>query len=146
LRRLAGAKNCDVADLMVCVLERERHDNIIAACRAAGARITLIGEGDVAGVIAVAQPESGIDLYLGSGGPPEEVLAAAALRCFGGQMQGRLMFEDAAQIARARQMGITDPDRIYSVTDMAKGDVLFAATGITSGRMLRACVVPAAGR
>jgi fructose-1,6-bisphosphatase II / sedoheptulose-1,7-bisphosphatase len=102
----------------------------------------VIGEGEM----DEAQPESGIDLYLGSGGAPEGVLAAAALRCFGGQMQGRLMFEDAAQIARARQMGITDPDRIYSVTDMAKGDVLFAATGITSGRMLRACVVPAAGR
>ncbi len=137
LESLAAAKRCAVDELMVCVLERERHAGIIEACRSAGARITLIGEGDVAGVIAVAQPESGIDLYLGSGGAPEGVLAAAALRCFGGQMQGRLLFEDVTQIARAASMGIADPDRIYTISDMAKGDVLFAATGITSGQMLR---------
>ncbi|MDR3504904.1 MAG: class II fructose-bisphosphatase [Acidocella sp.] len=137
LESLAAAKRCAVDELMVCVLERERHAGIIEACRSAGARITLIGEGDVAGVIAVAQPESGIDLYLGSGGAPEGVLAAAALRCFGGQMQGRLLFEDQAQIDRAASMGITDPERIYTISDMAKGDVLFAATGITSGQMLR---------
>ena len=136
LLSLAAAKACGVDELMVCVLERERHQDIIGACRDAGARITLIGEGDVAGVIAVAQPDSGIDLYLGSGGAPEGVLAAAALRCFGGQMQGKLVFEDQAQIDRGRSMGITDPGRIYNVSDMAKGDVLFAATGITSGQML----------
>ncbi|MBB5373314.1 class II fructose-bisphosphatase [Acidocella aromatica] len=137
LESLAASKRCAVDELMVCVLERERHAEIIEACRSAGARITLIGEGDVAGVIAVAQPESGIDLYLGSGGAPEGVLAAAAMRCFGGQMQGRLLFEDQAQIARAASMGITDPQRIYTISDMAKGDVMFAATGITSGQMLR---------
>ena len=137
LKNLARAKNRDIADLMVCILERERHDEIIAKCREAGARITLIGEGDVAGVIATSQPEAGIDIYMGSGGAPEGVLAAAALRCIGGQMQGRLMFEDDSQIERARGMGITDPNRIYSITEMAKGDVMFAATGITSGQMLR---------
>jgi len=137
LKNLARAKNRDIADLMVCILERERHDEIIAKCREAGARITLIGEGDVAGVIATSQPEAGIDIYMGSGGAPEGVLAAAALRCIGGQMQGRLMFEDESQIERARGMGITDPSRIYSITEMAKGDVMFAATGITSGQMLR---------
>lgn len=137
LRNLARAKKCDVTDLMVCTLERERHAEIIARCREAGARITLIGDGDVSGVIAVAQPEAGIDLYLGSGGAPEGVLAAAALRCIGGQMQGRLLYEDDQQIARARAMGITDPSRIFGLTDMARGDVMFAATGVTSGPMLR---------
>jgi fructose-1,6-bisphosphatase II / sedoheptulose-1,7-bisphosphatase len=137
LQNLALAKKRDIADLMVCILERERHEEIIAKCREAGARITLIGEGDVAGVIATSQAEAGIDIYMGSGGAPEGVLAAAALRCIGGQMQGRLMFEDDSQIERARGMGITDPNRIYSITEMAKGDVMFAATGITSGQMLR---------
>jgi fructose-1,6-bisphosphatase II / sedoheptulose-1,7-bisphosphatase len=137
LKNLALAKQSSISDLMVCMLERDRHGEMIAKCREAGARITLIGEGDVAGVIAAAQPETGIDLFLGSGGAPEGVLAAAALRCFGGQMQGRLVFEDDAQITRARTMGITDPSRIYDITDIAKGDVMFAATGITSGQMLR---------
>jgi fructose-1,6-bisphosphatase II / sedoheptulose-1,7-bisphosphatase len=137
LKNLALAKKRDIADLMVCILERERHDEIIAKCREAGARITLIGEGDVAGVIATSQAEAGIDIYMGSGGAPEGVLAAAALRCIGGQMQGRLMFEDQSQIDRAKGMGITDPNRIYGITEMAKGDVMFAATGITTGQMLR---------
>ncbi len=137
LRNLAQAKRCDISDLMICILERDRHAEIIARCREAGARITLIGEGDVAGVIATSQSETGIDMYLGSGGAPEGVLAAAALRCTGGQMQGRLLFEDQAQIDRAKTMGITDPNRIYSMTEMAKGDVMFAASGITSGQMLR---------
>jgi fructose-1,6-bisphosphatase II / sedoheptulose-1,7-bisphosphatase len=137
LRNLAKAKGKDVADLMVCILERERHAELIAKCREAGARITLIGEGDVAGIIATTQAETGIDIYIGSGGAPEGVLAAAALRCTGGQMQGRLLFEDDAQIARARGMGVTDPSRIYDIAEMAKGDVMFAATGITTGQMLR---------
>jgi fructose-1,6-bisphosphatase II / sedoheptulose-1,7-bisphosphatase len=137
LRNLARAKKCDVTDLMVCTLERERHAEIIARCREAGARITLIGDGDVSGVIAVAQPDAGIDLYLGSGGAPEGVLAAAALRCIGGQMQGRLLYENDEQVARARTMGIIDPSRIFGLTDMARGDVMFAATGVTSGPMLR---------
>ena len=137
LRELAKAKKCDISDLMVCTLDRDRHKDLIKACRAVGARITLIGDGDVAGVINVSQREAGIDIYMGSGGAPEGVLAAAALRCIGGQMQGRLMFENEDQIARARTMGITDPNRIYTVEEMAKGDVMFAATGVTSGAMLR---------
>ncbi len=137
LARLAEAKGCAVGELMVCMLESERHAPLIAACRDAGARITLIGSGDVAGVIAVAQPASGIDLFIGSGGAPEGVLAAAALRCLGGQMQGRLLFEDEAQSERARGMGITDPQRIYELEDMARGPVLFAATGVTSGDWLK---------
>jgi fructose-1,6-bisphosphatase II / sedoheptulose-1,7-bisphosphatase len=137
LRELARAKKRDVADLVVCILDRDRHKEIIKQCRAAGARIMLIGDGDVAGVLATTQPETGVDLYLGSGGAPEGVLAAAALRCTGGQMQGRLMFEDDSQVERARGMGVTDPKRIYGLTDMARGDVMFAATGVTTGAMLR---------
>ncbi|WP_298216234.1 class II fructose-bisphosphatase [Acidocella sp.] len=137
LKNLALAKGIDVSELMVCMLDRERHAEEIAKIREAGARILLIGDGDVAGVIAVAQPDAGVDMYLGSGGAPEGVLAAAALRCTGGQMQGRLMFEDAAQIERARSMGITDPGHIYTLEQMARGDVMFAATGVTSGAMLK---------
>jgi fructose-1,6-bisphosphatase II / sedoheptulose-1,7-bisphosphatase len=137
LRELARAKKCEINDLVVCTLGRDRHKHIIDACRAAGARIMLIPDGDVAGVIAVSQPEAGVDLYLGSGGAPEGVLAAAALRCIGGQMQGRLMYEDDAQIARAKEMGIADPNKIFSVEDMARGNVMFAATGVTTGPMLK---------
>jgi len=137
LKNLALAKKIEISELMVCMLDRDRHAELIAKCREAGARITLIGDGDVAGVNAVSQPETGIDIYMGSGGAPEGVLSAAALRCIGGQMQGRLLFEDDAQIERARTMGITDPNRIYTITEMAKGDVMFAATGVTSGPMLR---------
>lgn len=137
LRNLARAKKCDVSDLMVCTLDRDRHEEKIAYCREAGARISLIGDGDVSGLIAVSQPEAGIDLFIGSGGAPEGVLSAAALRCIGGQMQGRLLYEDEAQIERARCMGITDPNRIYTVSEMARGNVMFAATGVTSGPMLR---------
>ncbi|SDB06910.1 class II fructose-bisphosphatase [Belnapia rosea] len=137
LRALAQAKQCEVGDLMVCTLDRDRHKAMIKACRAAGARITLLGDGDVSGVIAVSQPETGIDIYIGSGGAPEGVLAAAALRCIGGQLQGRLLFENEEQVERARTMGITDPNRKYSVDEMARGDVMFAATGVTTGPMLR---------
>ncbi len=137
LRALARAKKCEVNDLMVCTLDRDRHKAMIKACRAAGARITLLGDGDVSGVIAVSQPETGIDIYMGSGGAPEGVLAAAALRCIGGQMQGRLLFENEEQTARAREMGVTDPNRIYGLEDMARGEVMFAATGVTTGPMLR---------
>jgi len=137
LKNLAAAKKIEVSQLMVCMLDRPRHDEIIAQIREAGARIILIGDGDVSGVIAVSQPSTGIDMYLGSGGAPEGVLSAAALRCVGGQMQGRLLFEDDVQIARARNMGVTDPNKVYTITEMAKGDVMFAATGVTSGPMLR---------
>ena len=137
LRNLACAKKREIHDLMVCILDRDRHSEIIAKCREAGARILLISDGDVAGVIATATPDSEVDMYLGWGGAPEGVLSAAALRCIGGQMQGRLIYEDASQIARAREMGIVDPNQKFSVADMAKGDVMFAATGVTSGAMLR---------
>jgi fructose-1,6-bisphosphatase II / sedoheptulose-1,7-bisphosphatase len=137
LRNLARAKERDVSDLVVCILERERHAELIARCREAGARIMLIGDGDVAGVIATTMPESDVDIYMGSGGAPEGVLAAAALRCTGGQMQGRLLFEDDTQRERARGMGVVDPSHKYDVTEMARGDVMFAATGVTGGAMLR---------
>ncbi len=137
LRSLARAKKLDVSDLVVCILDRDRHAEMIAGCREAGARVMLIGDGDVAGVIAAAMGDSGIDMYLGWGGAPEGVLAAAALRCTGGQMQGRLIYEDQAQRERARGMGIADPDRKYTVEEMAKGNVMFAATGVTGGPMLR---------
>jgi len=137
LRNLARAKKCDVSDIVVCILDRDRHKEIIAKSREAGARIMLISDGDVAGVIATAMPESYVDIYLGSGGAPEGVLAAAALRCIGGQMQGRLLYENDAQIDRARSMGVSDPRHKYTITEMARGDVMFAATGVTPGAMLR---------
>ena len=136
LRNLALAKGVEIAELMVCMLDRDRHAEMIAKIREAGARIMLIGDGDVAGVIAASQPGTGVDMYLGSGGAPEGVLSAAALRCIGGQMQGKLLFEDDSQTERALTMGITDPSRIYTIEEMAKGDVMFAATGVTGGPML----------
>jgi len=137
LRNLARAKNREISDLVACILDRDRHKELIAKVREAGARIMLISDGDVAGVVATAQMDSEIDIYMGSGGAPEGVLAAAALRCIGGQMQGRLIFEDDAQIARAREMGMADPHKVLSIMDMARGDVMFAATGVTSGAMLK---------
>ncbi len=137
LKALAGVKQCDVADLVVCILDRPRHEELMARVREAGARIMLISDGDVSGVIATAEPESGVDIYIGSGGAPEGVLAAAALRCIGGQMQSRLLFRNEDEKARARKWGIEDLDRKYSMLDMAKGNVMFAATGVTSGAMLK---------
>jgi fructose-1,6-bisphosphatase II / sedoheptulose-1,7-bisphosphatase len=137
LRNLAKAKKCAISDLVACMLDRDRHKEIIAKTREAGARIMLLSDGDVAGVMAAAQLDGGIDIFMGSGGAPEGVLAAAALRCLGGQMQGRLLFEDDGQVARAREMGITDPGKKYDVTEMARGNVMFAATGVTAGAMLR---------
>ncbi len=137
LRNLALAKKVDISDLTLCILDRDRHKEIIAKTREAGARIILISDGDVAGVIATAMAESGIDIFMGIGGAPEGVLAAAALRCVDGQMQGRLIYEDDDQRARATAMGIADPDKKYAVHEMAKGDVMFAATGVTSGNLLR---------
>jgi fructose-1,6-bisphosphatase class II len=137
MRNLARAKKRDVSDLVACILDRDRHKELIAKVREAGARIMLISDGDVTGVVATATPESEIDIYLGSGGAPEGVLAAAALRCIGGQMQGRLMFEDDKQIERVKGMGHSDPRRKFTLEEMAKGDVMFAATGVTTGAMLR---------
>ena len=137
LTDLAKAKKVDVNDLVVCILDRPRHSELIARVREAGARIMLIGDGDVSGVIATSTGDSGIDIYMGSGGAPEGVLAAAALRAIGGQIQGRLLFRNDDEKARAKKWGITDLNRKYSMTDMAKGDVMFAATGVTSGSMLK---------
>jgi fructose-1,6-bisphosphatase II / sedoheptulose-1,7-bisphosphatase len=137
LKNVAEAKRIDVADLVVCILDRPRHSELIAKVREAGARIMLIGDGDVSGVIATSRPDSGVDLYVGSGGAPEGVLAAAALRCIGGQMQGRLIFRNDDEKGRAARIGIEDLNRKYGLLDLAKGDVMFAATGVTSGTMLQ---------
>ncbi len=137
LKRLAKAKKCDVSDLVACILKRERHDELVAKVRAAGARIQLITDGDVAGVIATSRQDTGVDIYFGIGGAPEGVLAAAALRCIGGQFQGRLIFSEEAEKSRAKRMGIEDLSRKYALEDLAKGDVMFAATGVTDGSMLK---------
>ena len=137
LKNLAQAKKADIADLVVCILDRPRHTELIAKVRAAGARIMLIGDGDVSGVMATSDPDTGIDIYMGSGGAPEGVLAAAALRCIGGQMQGKLLFRNDDERGRAHRLGITDLDRKYGLLDLAHGDVMFAATGVTNGTMLR---------
>jgi fructose-1,6-bisphosphatase II / sedoheptulose-1,7-bisphosphatase len=137
LKNLAQAKEVDVSDIVACILDRPRHSELIQRVRAAGARIMLISDGDVSGVIATSRPESGVDIYMGSGGAPEGVLAAAALRCIGGQMQGRLLFRNEDERGRARKLGITDFDRKYKLLDLARGDVMFAATGVTDGTMLR---------
>ena len=137
LASLAGAKGVQVSDLVACILNRPRHEELIAKTREAGARIQLIQDGDVAGVIATARPDTGIDIYIGTGGAPEGVLAAAALRCIGGQMNGRLLFRNDEERDRAHRLGVTDLNRKYTLGDMAKGDVMFAATGVTDGSMLR---------
>ncbi|MFK7874799.1 MAG: class II fructose-bisphosphatase [Paracoccaceae bacterium] len=133
---LAAAKDCEPRDITVCVLERPRHDQVVAEIRATGASIRLITDGDVAGVMHCAEPETGIDMYMGSGGAPEGVLAAAALKCMGGQMWGRLTFRNDDERGRAQKAGITDLDRIYARDEMCTSDVIFAATGVTGGTLL----------
>ena len=137
VRAIARAKGVDPSEITACVLDRDRHAAIIADLRGLGCSIKLIPDGDVAGVIAVADPDTGIDIYMGTGGAPEGVLAAAALRCVGGQMQGKLVFRNDDEIARARRWGIEDLDRVYRLEDMAKGDCIFAATGVTDGSLLK---------
>lgn len=137
MTNLASAKKCDVSDLTVCILQRDRHEEIIAKVREAGGRVQLIGDGDVAGVIATSRGNTGVDMYMGTGGAPEGVLAAAALQCIGGQMQGKLIFRDEDEKGRATRMGITDFSRTYTMADMAHGNVMFAATGVTDGSMLK---------
>jgi fructose-1,6-bisphosphatase II / sedoheptulose-1,7-bisphosphatase len=135
---LAKAKGVPVNEITACVLDRPRHEELIAAIRATGAAIRLITDGDVAGVIHTATPEeTGIDIYMGVGGAPEGVLAAAALRCIGGQMQGRLITKSDDQKARAAKMGIVDFNKKFTMHEMASGDVMFSATGVTDGSMLR---------
>jgi fructose-1,6-bisphosphatase II / sedoheptulose-1,7-bisphosphatase len=137
LRRLADAKGVTVRDLTACILDRPRHARLIEEVREAGAAIRLIGDGDIAGVIQTTEPEdTGIDIYLGSGGAPEGVLAAAALRCIGGQIQGRLKALSDEHTKRAEALGITDLSRKYATADMASGDIIFAATGVTDGSLL----------
>jgi fructose-1,6-bisphosphatase II / sedoheptulose-1,7-bisphosphatase len=134
---LARAKNVHPSEITACILDRPRHEKHIAAVRSVGAAVRLITDGDVAGVIATADPATGIDICLGRGGAPEGVLAAAALRCIGGQFQSRLFFKTDAERERAHRLGITDLNRKYLLHDMASGDVVFAATGVTNGSMLQ---------
>jgi len=137
IKALAKAKGVAINQITACVMDRPRHARLIEEIRAIGASIRLIGDGDVAGVIHTTDPdETGIDIYMGIGGAPEGVLAAAALRCIGGQMQGRLQLNTKEKTARAAKMGISDPDKVYDMEEMAKGDVLFAATGVTDGNLL----------
>ncbi len=136
LKNIAQAKACLITDLTVCVLDRERHQDKITAVHAAGAKVKLIQDGDVNGVIQAAMPGSGVDMYVGSGGAPEGVLAAAALQCIGGHIQARLLFRNDDEKARAEKWGVTDLDRKYATSDLAKGKILFAATGVTSGSLL----------
>jgi fructose-1,6-bisphosphatase II / sedoheptulose-1,7-bisphosphatase len=134
---LATAKGCSTEDITVCVLERPRHEDMIAEIRTTGAAIRLITDGDVAGIIHCAESETtGIDMYMGSGGAPEGVLAAAALKCMGGQIFGKLLFRNDDERGRARKAGITNFDRVYTLDDMVTQDVIFAATGVTDGSIL----------
>lgn len=137
IRNLAKAKKVEVSEIQVCVLDRPRHSELIAKVRETGARLVLIGDGDVAGVISTSQADTGIDLYVGSGGAPEGVLAASALQCIGGFMQGRLLFRNDDERGRAAKAGIKDLNRKYEMNDLAHGDVMFAATGVTNGAMLK---------
>jgi fructose-1,6-bisphosphatase II len=137
LKRIAEVKGCYVEDLTVVILDRPRHEKMVNEIRRAGARIHLIPDGDVAPAIAAAVEGSGVDLLLGIGGAPEGVLAAAALKCMGGDMQGRLVFMSQEERDRARAMGIEDFDKVYTTEEMARGDVFFAATGVTNGDLLR---------
>ena len=136
IHAVAAAKGVAPNEIIACVLDRPRHEKLIAELRAIGCGIMLIPDGDVAGVIATTNPETTIDIYMGSGGAPEGVLACAALRCVGGQFKGRLVFRNDDERARARKWGIEDLDRIYDLEDLAKGDCIFAATGVTDGSLL----------
>jgi fructose-1,6-bisphosphatase II / sedoheptulose-1,7-bisphosphatase len=138
LAKVAQDKGGRVSDLTVCILDRSRHENLIKDVREAGARIVLIGDGDVSAVIATTDPDTGIDVYVGTGGAPEGVLAAAALQCVGGAMLGRLVFRNKDEIERAEKWGVADLKKVYTTNDLARGDnVMFAATGVTDGTMLR---------
>ena len=137
IKNLAKALKKEVNDIVVCILDRPRHKNIIEKCRNVGARIMLIPDGDVSGIIATANPDTGVDMYLGIGGAPEGVLAAAALRCIGGQMEARLKFYNEDEKLRAKNLGITDLNKKYLLSDLASANSMFAATGVTDGSMLK---------
>ncbi|WP_293876195.1 MULTISPECIES: class II fructose-bisphosphatase [unclassified Sphingomonas] len=136
VQAIAAAKGVKPSEIIACVLDRPRHEALIAELRALGCGVMLIGDGDVAGVIATADPDTTIDVYMGSGGAPEGVLACAALRCVGGQFKGRLLFRNDDERARARKWGIEDLDKQYDLEELAKGDCIFAATGVTDGSLL----------
>ncbi len=136
VKAVAAAKGVEPGDVIICVLDRPRHADMIAELRSLGCGVVLIGDGDVAGVIAVTDEDTNIDMYMGQGGAPEGVLAAAALRCVGGQFNGRLVFRNDDEKARARKWGITEFDRIYKLEELASGDCIFAATGVTQGSLL----------
>ena len=136
VRAIAAAKGVQPGEITVCVLDRPRHADIMASLRDVGARVHLITDGDVAGVMNTADPETGIDLYIGQGGAPEGVLACAALKCVGGQFEGRLVFRNADERARAARLGVTDFDRKYRLDEIVRGDAIFAATGVTKGALL----------
>jgi len=140
LNAVAAAKKCHIADLTVIILDRPRHEDLITEVRRAGARIKLIRDGDVSAAIATSRPSRGVDVLMGIGGAPEGVLAAAALRCTGGDFQGRLVFRNEEERERAKKMGIDDFDRVYQMNDLAKGNVTFAATGVTHGDFLKGVV------
>jgi fructose-1,6-bisphosphatase II / sedoheptulose-1,7-bisphosphatase len=136
IRAIAAAKGVEPGEIIACVLDRPRHEKLIAELRAVGCGIMLIPDGDVAGVIATTDPDTTIDVYMGSGGAPEGVLAAAALRCVGGQFKGRLLFRNDDEKARARKWGIEDLNKVYDLSELARGDCIFAATGVTDGSLL----------
>lgn len=137
LREVAKAKKCDVRDLTVVVLDRPRHEKLICEVREAGARIWMIGDGDVQAAIAAGMPDTGVDILMGTGGAPEGVIAAAAMKCIGGNFQGRLVFRKDDERQRAQKMGIEDFNKVYSREELAKGNVMFCATGVTNGSMLQ---------
>ncbi|HYP58401.1 MAG TPA: class II fructose-bisphosphatase [Beijerinckia sp.] len=137
IHALAKAKGVKPSEITVLAMDRPRHENLIAAIRRTGAGLRLITDGDVVGIILTTEPESGIDLYLGIGAAPEGVLAASALRCVGGQMQGRLVLDTEAKIERAAKMGVTDPKKKFDLTELASGDTTFVATGVTDGALLK---------
>ena len=136
IEAVAAAKGVQPHEIIACVLDRPRHEKLIAELRAIGCGVMLIGDGDVAGVIATTDPDTTIDIYMGSGGAPEGVLAAAALRCVGGQFKGRLLFRNDDERSRAHKWGVTDLDKQYDLTELAMGDCIFAATGVTDGSLL----------
>lgn len=137
LREVAKVLRKDVQDMCVIILDRDRHKSIVQELREAGARIRLIGDGDVSAALATAMPDSGVDMLMGAGGAPEGVIAAAALRCMGGDMQGQLMFENSTEWERAQKMGVKSKTEVYGLTDLAKGNVMFIATGVTNGSFLQ---------
>ena len=141
LKKFSSYSNIKIDNIVVCILDRPRHKDLIKKIRSTGARIKLIPDGDVSAVIATSIEDSGVDIYMGIGGSPEGVLAAAALRCIGGKIYSKLVFDDEKQINRAKSMGILDPLKIYETEDLAKGDVMFSATGVTDGTLLKGVLI-----